>query len=211
MLQDALTGGRQAAALAALFHASLIEYVFPIFPGDTVTIAGAVLAVTSGLPLWGVFAATMAGGLAGSALDFWIGRAFGRAWKNAGPEWKKRHPWLDRVLSQADRVSARFARHGTALLLVNRMMPGIRSLLFVAAGMAGMPFAKSMLAGLASNAAWTALLMLAGLALGANLDSVIFLFRTYSVAAWCVIAAILVLWLTTWIRRRRTARREGAP
>ncbi|HNU67555.1 MAG TPA: DedA family protein [Myxococcota bacterium] len=211
MLQDALTGGRQAAALAALFHASLIEYVFPVFPGDTVTIAGAVLAVTSGLPLWGVFAATMAGGLAGSALDFWIGRAFGRGWKTAGPEFKRRHPWLDRVLGQADRLSTRFARHGTVLLLANRMMPGIRSLLFVAAGMAGMSFVKSMLAGLVSNAAWTGLLMLAGLALGANLDSVVMLFRTYSVAVWCVIAAALGLWLTAWIRRRRTDRREAGP
>ena len=181
-------------AALVLFASSMIEYLFPPFPGDTVTLAGAVLVPYAGVPLWLVFAAVTAGSLAGSMLVFFLG------------EWLYR--WQTRRLHERghhafDALADRFRRHGAAYVAVNRFLPGVRSFFFVAAGVAGLPWWKVALWSLVSLTAWNALVVAAGLAVGANVARLEGLFRQYQSAVWAGLGVVAALLLLRWALRRR--------
>lgn len=188
-------------ALAILFGSAIIEYVFPPFPGDTVTLAGGLLVTAFGWNLPLVFAAVTAGSLVGAMLDFYLG-----VW------WLRRRGRIpgvgaaSGVREQLDRVVASFRRHGEVYLVVNRFLPALRALFFVAAGLAGMRPARVALWATVSAILWNALIVAAGLAIGANLDAIQHAFRTYSMIAWSVIGAAVLLLVVRWLVRRRRAR-----
>jgi len=185
-------------ALAVLFASSILEYVFPPFPGDTVTLAGAVLAYVGGWhPLYVLLALTL-GSLAGSALDFWFGL------KALTPERLARSPRLAARSASIDRVLAAYRRFGPAFLLLNRFMPGVRALFFVAAGMAGIPLRAVLLYSAASSLAWNMMLMAAGFLIGDNIPLLESLFSTWSSALWLLLAAAALWLLARHLRRRRS-------
>ena len=64
--------------LAVLAASALIEYVFPPFPGDTVTLFGAILITSHGWSFAGVFGSVMAGAGVGSMAAFYAGRGWQR-------------------------------------------------------------------------------------------------------------------------------------
>jgi membrane-associated protein len=186
--------------IAILFAAALIEYVFPPFPGDTVTLAGAVLVAAYGFPLVPMFLAVLAGGLVGAAADY----ALGRYLAGATGSRLASLPIARSAMGGMERVAAAFARHGEAYIAVNRFLPGIRAFLFVAAGLARMRPVRVMLFAGLSSIAWNALVVAAGMAVGARLDALETLFRRYSLLAWSAIFVVaIVVAVRAWRRRRK--------
>ena len=125
-----------------------------------------------------------------AAVDLAVGRRLARtAWRERlGP----------RRAADVERVVAAFERHGAAVLLVNRFVPGVRALFFVAAGVAGVRTGPALLASAGSALAWNALLVGAGTAVGWNLEVL---------AVWVgQLGRRMVPWLT-----RLTGRRQRAP
>lgn len=208
---EMLTGPGANLATALLAAAAFLEYVFPPFPGDTVTLAGAILVTGYGFSATRVMVAVVLGSLAGAALDFLIGTAVARAISRArAREGDPRPAWLrlgivQSALRGTDRVSQAFARHGEAYIAVNRFLPGIRAFLFVAAGMAGLRFGRVMLWATVSAVAWNLLLLGVGMALGSRLDAIETVFRDYGIAVWTLLALVAV---GAWIRHRRRRRRS---
>ena len=200
-----LAGSHQWVTLALLFLSAIIEYVFPPFPGDTVTLAGAVLVTAHGYSPTGVFLAVLAGGVVGSAADYGAGVLVARGAHSR----LMRFGIVRQAIEGAEKVSRAFARHGEAFIVVNRFLPGIRAFLFVAAGMAGMRFWRVMFFATLSGIAWNLLVIAAGAAVGSNLDELETLFARYSAVAWtavCVVAALLVV---RWLRNRSRRARAG--
>ena len=200
--------GRGPLALLVLGLSAGIEYVFPPFPGDTVTLLGAVLAVTGEIRPASVWAVVTAGSAAGMLLNYGAGRLLRRhrGWllgEETAPWWM---PIRQRHL---DRFERRYQRYGPWLILGNRFLPTFRAILFVAAGLTGLPLGRTFLMGLLSAMAWNGLILLAGYLVGANLQALEALFHRYNQVAWALLAlaaaAGLVLW---WRRRRRDANRE---
>ena len=189
------------ASLAVLFGSALLEYVFPPFPGDTVVVFGAFLVTARGWSGPGVFAATTAGSLVGAAVDWYVGVALQR--------WRHRRTPLtgagDSVRQTVDGLVERFQRHGPAYILVNRFLPGIRALFFVAAGMAGMRPGPVLLYAAVSAIAWNCLLMGAGLAVGASWDTLPAWFAAYTRVVWGILGAALLVALAVAFLRRRKA------
>lgn len=182
-------------AALVLFASSILEYVFPPFPGDTVTLAGAMLVPIAGTPLWLVFGAVTAGSLAGSMLVFFLGEWLYR-WQGRHLHEKSHHAF--------DALAARFRRHGAAYVALNRFLPGVRSFFFVAAGVARLPWWKVAAWSLVSLVAWNALIVAAGLAVGANVQRLEALFRQYTAIVWVALAVLAVGLLVRWAWRRRT-------
>ena len=207
-----LAGANPGVTLLLLALASLVEYVFPPFPGDTGTVAGAVLVVTSGLSLPGMLVATLIGSLAGAAIDFHVGVLLARTADGKVPSTRfasrlARSALVRQALDGAERSSRAFARWGEVAIALNRFLPGIRAFLFVAAGMGNMRFARVMFFAAISALLWNALLVSAGVALGANLDRIESVFRTFGLVAWIVLGVAGALLLVRWaIRRRRAGR-----
>lgn len=170
--------------LAALFCGALVEYLVPPFPGDTVVVAGAALVAAAGWPALPVVLATTAGAVLGAWIDLWIGRW----WVDSGR--------LDRLSPRSRRVVDgwvdRFRRGGAGWLLVNRFVPGVRPLFFVAAGVAGVRTAPALAAAGISAAAWNGLLVGAGLAAGRNVERLGEWVSRYNAGVGVLIAVLLV-------------------
>jgi membrane protein DedA with SNARE-associated domain len=166
-------------AYVVLGLASLVEYVFPPFPGDTITLFGVFLAVSAGYGIGWVYLALNVGALAGGMMAYWVGRAIG------AKRWERTPRFLrtQQARRAIDSVLARFERHGAAYLAINRFVPALRAVFFVAAGMAGLPAWKVAVWGTLSAALWNALLLGAGWGLGASYQQLAEWVRTYSYVA----------------------------
>ncbi len=183
--------------LAVLAASALVEYVFPPFPGDTVTLFGAVLITRQGWSFAWVFGSVMAGAGVGSMVAYYAGQRWQRRRDRSVAEGRRRRASLDRLI-------AGFERHGPAYLVLNRFLPGFRALFFVAAGMAGMRPGPVLAYSLCSAALWNLALVAAGAALGANLDELAGWVQRYMMAVW-ILAGAIALGLVAralWRRRR---------
>jgi len=187
--------------LAALLLSAMVEYVFPPFPGDTITLLGAILITGYGWSWWAITGSVMAGSLVGAYVDFWLGTRLRR---------RPRRPEHAARWAAVDRLVARFHRHGPIYLVVNRFLPGIRPLFFLAAGLAGMRPRDVLLYGGLSVALWSALLVALGASLGANLEALERWVKRYSTAVWIVLAGAALVYIGLRAIRRGRARRRAA-
>lgn len=175
-------------AYVVLGLASLIEYVFPPFPGDTIALVGVVLAATAGYRVIWVYVALNVGAFAGGMSAYAFGRWIGHRRAERMPRFLRGH----QIRRAIDVALERFARHGTAYLALNRFVPALRAIFFVAAGMAGLPWWKVAIWGTLSACAWNALLLGAGWALGDNAAQLVDWVDTYSYAAIAVVAIVVL-------------------
>ena len=197
---DFLTGLQLGPlALALLFCAAGIEYVFPPFPGDSITLFGAVLVGAGGWPAAPVYAAITAGSILGMAID----HRFGRFVASRDQHWRGRSGWWRKVGVQLDRTLPVFARRPTAYLICNRFLPSIRALFFVAAGMVGVPLWRTLLFGALSALAWNALTFGLGAPVGSNWQVLLGWLKTYNAIAWVAVIPGVAFFL--WRLRRRRA------
>ena len=180
------------AGFALLAGAALLEFLFPPIPGDTITLLGAALISGFGWSWAGVVAAILCGALAGAASNFYIGRRL-RARGQSRPS--------------VERIMARFERHGPAYLLINRFIPGVRAVAFVAAGMSQMRARDVFLYGGTSVVLWNGLLITIGAAIGANFEALKSWLHQYTTWAWVALGSVAVL-LIAWRLVRRWRRRK---
>jgi membrane protein DedA with SNARE-associated domain len=184
--------------LPLLGLASLVEYVIPPFPGDTIVLAGATLAARGLASEVGVFFACLVGSVVGSLLDYaagaWIGRRLEHP--SAAARWQR---WLPP--ERLARLEAQYRRWGPWLIVANRFVPVSRAVFFVFAGISRVGLVKTTLLGAVSAAAWNLMLIAAGHALGANAERIQAFFsdvqRASAVAA--LVGGVAVVW---WWRRR---------
>lgn len=188
-------------AYVILGLASAAEYLVPPFPGDSIALFGVVLAAGAGYSVAGVYVALNLGALAGGMAAYGVGRWIAERREHRTPRFLRGQ----QVRRAIDRVIARFERHGAAYLAINRFVPGLRSVFFVAAGMARLPAWRVAVFGTLSAMVWNALLLGAGWAVGANYDELERWVRTYTYAAFGVLAlvALVVAGRLAWSRRTR--------
>jgi membrane protein DedA with SNARE-associated domain len=184
--------------------AALLEYVVPPFPGDTIILLGGVYAVRGDKPWYLVFAAITAGSVAGTAINYGVGRLIADRVERQ-PEGK-----LFFHLSHAriHRMQQRMRERGSFILVVNRFLPAFRALCFVAAGASRMPFKRVMLLGAVSAMAWNTLMLGVGYAVGGNAEKLEALATTYQKVAFSalgVVALVVVVRLVYKARRRPAA------
>lgn len=206
-LADVLSRALEATgpfAPAILLAASLVEYVFPPFPGDLIVVLGAWYAVEGELSWPVTFAAVTAGALAGAWIDYRIGAAIGRRLESRAA----RRGGLS--AERLARFEAAYRRWGAGLLLANRFLPGVRAFIFLGAGATGIPLARVMLLGGISAALWNALLLGLGALVAHNVDELVALVERTNLAAVVGLAvAVAVALVVAAVRRRRARVRAG--
>src|SRR3546814_14540988 len=74
--------------------------------------------------------------------------------------------WLTLTPGEVDHVDRWFDRYGRWAVLFGRMVPGVRTLISVPAGVSGMPLGPFLVSTLTGSAIWTVLLVLAAYELG---------------------------------------------
>jgi len=108
--------------------------------------------------LGGLYAAT--GSLIGASVSYWTARLGGRPLVN------KLADWLRVKQDHLTRAEEQFQRWGPGVVLVGRIMPGIRTLINIPAGLAHMSFVSFVIITFIGSYVWCTLLIAAGYLLG---------------------------------------------
>lgn len=188
------------APAPVLMVTAFLETVFPPFPGDVLYIAAGGLARSAGVSPWLLWVPGVAGcGLATILLD--------AAGRGSGPRWIER--LVVRGSSGAggiDRAKSLLTRHGGMALFLSRFIPGIRSLLVVAAAWSGMGRAAVLVPSLASAIVWYGLLAFLAVLLGSNVEAASAFMASYGKLVMAALAAVLVLMVVLRLMGRRAGR-----
>lgn len=144
---------------------AFVENVFPPIPGDTITAFGAFLVGTKRLHFYGVYLSTTLGSLTGFMFLFWVGSCFGRSF------FIRKDYRLFRA-QDIVRAEAWFHKYGYLLILANRFLPGIRSVISIVGGISKLRFFKVAGLALLSGAIWNLIWICMGYQLGSNWETV---------------------------------------
>jgi membrane protein DedA with SNARE-associated domain len=106
----------------------------------------------------GLYAAI--GSTLGASITYWVARLGGRPLVGKLARWVRIDP------AHITNAEKQFQRWGTGLVLVGRVIPGIRTLINIPAGLARMPFLTFFIVTFIGAYAWCTLLIGAGYALG---------------------------------------------
>lgn len=194
--REVLEAGESALGLAVLFLSSVIEYIFPPFPGDTITLFGAFLAANFGWSVPLVFGATLFGSVVGASIDYGIGRRLAlKPTQSLTGKWRRAREKIEPILEKLERRAA-------LTLALNRFFPGIRALFFVAAGMAKIPWHAALLWAAVSTGIWNALIIAMGIIIGRNWERLLALLQTYFAIAWIAVIVLVAVGIVRYFRHK---------
>lgn len=182
------------------FLMMLLENVFPPIPSEAILAFGGFMTTETELNAAGLVAATTAGSVAGAVVLYKIGRELG-AKKIEGiiSKWGR----LIR-LKKEDLHNAKgwFTRYGYWTVFFCRMIPIVRSLISIPAGMARMRFGVFLLLTTAGTLIWNLLLIRIGVALGESWEEILHFMEAYSVVTYVILGLLVVLFIIRWVRKR---------
>jgi membrane protein DedA with SNARE-associated domain len=182
-----------AAIYPTLFLSALVETIFPPYPGDTVTVfcsfAAARQELTPGFVLMVSFLGSYAGGLL-----LW---GIGHTWRENPPARIIR--WLAGSGS-LEHARELLRQHGTIIVVLSRFVPGIRSLIILAAGLAGMSLGRMLWAIAIAVAIWQSILVTGGYLVGMHWLKVVSVIS--KMGLWAAVAAALLIYIF-WRRGRK--------
>ena len=144
-----------------------LESIFPPIPSELILPLAGFAASRGDLNLAAAVAWTTLGSLVGAVVLYALGAKLGEDRLRAAA---RRIPLVRE--SDIDKVDAWFDRHGGKAVFFGRMVPGVRSLISIPAGVARMPVPRFVLLTLAGSLVWNALLIAAGYALGSRWEVV---------------------------------------
>jgi membrane protein DedA with SNARE-associated domain len=156
-----------AAGVAVLMF---LENVFPPIPSELVLPLAGYKAAEGHLSLPLALAAGTIGSLAGVTLWYLAARAVGTAGLKHFA--RKHGRLLTLTPGDIDKVNEWFGRHGGKAILIGRLVPGVRTLISIPAGVCGMSLTRFLLLSAVGTAAWSTVLILAGHTLGKEFDRV---------------------------------------
>jgi membrane protein DedA with SNARE-associated domain len=182
-------------------------------PAEVVIPPAAYWAAQGKLSIWGVILAATAGSWAGSAISYWVAHTLGRPLIEKYGRFVMMNP---AKIAKADQW---FATYGAGGIFVARLLPGIRHVISLPAGMFGMNFKKFSLmtilgAGVFCSAlAWFGVHLIGDQPqLMQNPDALILVLKSRS--HWLIGFAVVVgalYWLMTWMQRRAEAKKSPTP
>ena len=156
--------------VVGVFLLTLAETVFPPIPSEFIMPLAGYLVSRGEMAFVGAVVAGTLGSTAGALVLYALGRKVG---EDGLKDFAERHGrWLTLSPREIDRASAWFSRHGAWAVFGCRLVPGLRSLISMPAGIHGMRLPVFVACTLLGSALWTGLLVGLGYALGARFEQV---------------------------------------
>ncbi len=138
------------------------ENLFPPIPSEVVLPLAGFLVGRGDLNLWGALVAATTGSVLGAVALYSLGRWGGRRLV------LRYGSWLRVDEDSLDRAEGWFRHYGDVLVLFARVVPLARSIVSIPAGTAKMPLMRFVVLTSIGSVIWNALLLGAGVILGAN-------------------------------------------
>ncbi|WP_114228780.1 MULTISPECIES: DedA family protein [Sphingomonas] len=149
----------QAGYLGVAFL-MFLETVFPPIPSEIIMSVAGVAAAEGQMQLGAVIASGTAGAMLGNIFWYLAARTLGI--ERLRPLIDRHGRWLTLSWREVERGQRWFDRHGSFFVMLGRLLPTVRSLVSVPAGLLKMPFGSFVLFSTVGTLGWTALLAIAG-------------------------------------------------
>jgi membrane protein DedA with SNARE-associated domain len=183
-----------------------LENVFPPIPSELIMPLVGYNAAQGKISLIAALVAGIVGSVAGAFLWFWIGRKIGAHRLRQLAE--KHGRWLTISPEELDQAFAWFDRHGGAAVLTGRLIPTVRTLISIPAGIARMPLFRFTLYSMLGTSIWTTALTLLGYWLGGQYTIVSEWLNPISTGIVILIIA-WYFWRIATYNRRTSAQKDG--
>ena len=195
---------------ALIFAFMAIESSFIPFPSEIVMIPAGFLAARSELSLHApvpdlllAILVGLVGSLAGAYFNYYLSSKLGE------PFLRKHGKWFFLKPEALDRAEEVFNRYGAVTTFVCRLIPVIRQLISIPAGLSGMPLGKfSLFTGLGAGI-WTAILAATGYVLGRTAGDITYLELVHKGKAlvdahliWLILGGLVVAVLYLLVSKR---------
>ena len=191
-----------------LFISAVVENLFPPIPGDTITALGAFLVGQGKLDFTIVFALTTLGSTAGFFILYGFGWFLGKEFFIQ----KDYRFFPAKSISHGEHW---FSRYGYFVVLANRFLPGIRSVISLVAGASMLRPLRVFFFALISAAVWNFIWIQAGYSLGNNWgdvrNKVEELLEKYNTAAAVVLVIITICWISYTFYKKYVTDKKSTP
>jgi membrane protein DedA with SNARE-associated domain len=137
-----------------------LETIFPPIPSEVIMPVAGVAAAKGQLNLAGVIAAGTTGAMLGNVVWYLAARALGII--RLKPLIDRFGRWITMDWNEVQRAEGWFRQNGTFFVFLGRMLPTVRSLVSVPAGLLKMRFKTFFIASTIGTAGWTSALAYAG-------------------------------------------------
>ena len=188
---------------AGIFLLMMLETVFPPIPSEVIMPVAGVRAAAGPMSLAGVIASGTAGAMVGNTFWYFVARWVG--FKRFCPFIAQHGRWLTMDWYDVEKVERLFGRFGPVVVAIGRLIPTIRSVVSIPAGLVHMRLVKFLAWSTLGTAVWSGLLATAGYVLGQQFDQID---RVLGPVSSAIVAAILLFYVwrqLTWNRRHRPA------
>ena len=163
----------------AVFLLILVENLFPPIPSEVILTFGGVMTVCTDMTPVGVILFSIAGSLAGAVILYSVGRFL--------PDEVFRKLLCGQIghllhfrLEDVDLAKGWFRERGRSAVFLCRLIPIVRSLISIPAGIARMPFVPFLVFTAAGSLLWNTVLVYAGRIAGDSWEKVSAAFGVYS-------------------------------
>ena len=176
-----------------------LETVFPPIPSEVIMPLAGVAAAKGTMSLGGVIASGTVGAMFGNFFWYLVARVIGI--ERFRPLIERYGRWFTVDWNDVEKSERLFGRYGSIIVGVGRVLPTVRSLISVPAGLLHMRLKTFLIWSTVGTAVWTAALAIAGYVLGVQFEDINRIIGPLSSA---VMGAIVLFYLwrqLTWRNR----------
>lgn len=165
-----ISGLMSSMGLCGVVLLMFLENVFPPIPSELIMPLAGYLAGQGKITFIGAWLAGTLGSVLGALPLYYVGHAVG---EERLKSWARKHgAWLTVSPDEIEKSSAWFERHGGKAVFLCRLVPGIRSLISIPAGIGKMALPSFLLFTALGSSIWSGALCYAGFRLGQNYQAV---------------------------------------
>lgn len=172
-----------------IFILMAVESSFIPFPSEVVMIPAGYLAARGEMNLVAAILAGTLGSIVGAWVNYYLALHLGR---RAMHRLGKKFLVSERTMTLTERY---FEQHGSFTTFVGRLIPAVRQLISIPAGLARMPFGRFTLLTAAGAGIWVTILALLGYFIGETAARSGDVLRTTTIALLVVVAVLIVLYI----------------
>lgn len=166
---DLITSIIGGLGYVGVFGLMVLESALIPIPSEIIMPFSGFLVFQGKMDFAGAVAAGSLGNLAGSVAIYFLGKRIGRAFV---AKYGKYVLFNERHLQVTERI---FQKHGGKIAFVGRLLPAIRTYVSLPAGIGKISFGKFVVFTLAGSVIWNVFLVYAGVQLGSNCASTLFI------------------------------------
>ncbi|WP_062353745.1 DedA family protein [Bacillus kwashiorkori] len=198
-MQEWITDFMEQFGYIGVFLLICLENIFPPIPSEIILTFGGFMTTKTNLTVIGVVTAATIGSISGAIMLFWLGR-----WLSLEKLEKVVDQWghiIRLTKKDIEKANRWFTKYGFWTVFICRLVPLLRSIISIPAGMAKMPLSTFIFLTSLGTVIWNMLLVATGAFLGESWQDILIFMDIYSRIVYIGIIIILIVIFSFFIIR----------